>query len=193
MNEAFRPDMVPEYSCLLYGRSFLCIFEPYPSAVISTDRLFIRPLAEPDTGFIFDLLNTERWIRFIGNRNIHSEGDALAYIRKINENPDTSFYTVTLKETNIPVGLITLIRRDYLDFRDIGFAFLPAYSGKGYAYEAAKAVLDSQAENAETLLAITLPDNKASIRLIEKLGLKFERVIERETESLYLYSTSPLT
>lgn len=98
-----------------------------------TDRLFIRQLSETDAGFIFELLNTESWIRYIGNRNIHSEADALAYIRKINENQNTTYYTVTLKETNTPAGLVTLIKRDYLDFRDIGFAFLPAYGGRGYA------------------------------------------------------------
>lgn len=162
--------------------------------MINTERLFIRQLSETDTGFIFELLNTERWIRYIGNRNIHSETDALAYIRKINENPDTLYYTVTLQETDTPVGLVTLIQRDYLDFRDIGFAFLPAYSGRGYAYEAVKAVLDQQAEsnNTATLLAVTLPDNTASIRLIEKLGLKFERIIERDKERLHLYGTHPL-
>jgi len=160
--------------------------------LLSTDRLFIRQLSETDAGFIFELLNTERWIRYIGNRHIHSEADALAYIRKINENPAIIYYTVTLRETNAPVGLVTLIQRDYLDFRDIGFAFLPACSGKGYAYEAAKTVLENQTGNAETLLAVTLPDNTASIRLIEKLGLRFERVIERDKESLYLYSSLPL-
>lgn len=162
---------------------------------ICTERLFIRPLSKKDAQFIFELLNTERWIRYIGNRNIHSETDALAYIRKINENPDTTYHTVTLTETNVPIGLVTLIKRDYLDFRDIGFAFLPACSGKGYAYEAAKAVLENQAKsnNAETLLAVTLPDNTASIKLIEKLGLKFDRIIERDNESLYLYSTLPQT
>lgn len=161
---------------------------------IRTERLFIRQLSEKDTPFIFELLNTESWIRYIGNRNIHSEADALAYIRKINENPNTTYQTVTLRETNTPIGLITLIQRDYLDFRDIGFAFLPAYSGKSYAYEAAKAVLENRAESnyTEILLAVTLPDNLASIRLIEKLGLKFERVIVRDKENLYLYSSLPV-
>lgn len=162
--------------------------------MINTERLSIRRLSEEDAAFIFELLNTGSWIKYIGNRNIHSEADALAYIQKINENPNTDYRIVTLRETNTPIGLITLIRRDYLDFRDIGFAFLPAYSGRGYAYEAAKAVLDHPAENnqAETLLAITLPANTASIRLIEKLGLTFERIIERNKESLYLYSRPPV-
>lgn len=162
--------------------------------MINTERLSIIPLSETDTAFIFELLNTDCWIRYIGHRNIYTEADALAYIRKINENPDTTYLTVTLRETHTPVGLITLIRRNYLDFRDIGFAFLPVYAGKGYAYEAAKAVLDNLAESnsKEALLAITLPDNTASIRLIEKLGLRFERIIERDKESLHLYSTHPL-
>jgi len=161
--------------------------------MINTERLSIRQLAESDANFIFELLNTESWIRYIGNRNIHTEADALAYIQKINESPDTAYQTVTLKKTNTPIGLITLIQRDYLNFRDIGFAFLPTYSGKGYAYEAAKTVIKNQTESnsAETLLAITLPNNTASIRLIEKLGLTFERIIERDREILHLYSTTP--
>lgn len=161
--------------------------------MINTERLAIRPLAETDTAFIFELLNSESWIRYICNRNIHTEADALAYIRKINENPDTAYLTVALRGTRTPIGLVTLIRRSYLEFRDIGFAFLPAYTGKGYAYEAAKAVLAhvKESNSAETLLAITLPDNTASIRLIEKLGLRFERIVERDRETLHLYSTTP--
>ncbi len=160
--------------------------------MINTERLFIERLSEKDTHFIFDLLNTDGWIRYIGNRNIHSETDALAYIEKINEDPDITYWTVTLKEANTAIGVITLIKRNYLDFNDIGFAFLPEYSNKGYAYEAAKAVLSSLSENdgIENILAITLPGNTASIRLIEKLGLLFERIIERGNEKLYLYSGS---
>lgn len=155
--------------------------------MMKTKQLFIRRLSEKDTRFIFKLLNTEGWIRYIGNRNIHSEADALTYIQKINENPNIIYWTVVLKETNSEIGLVTLIKRDYLYFRDIGFAFLPEYSDKGYAYEASKAVLESLTE---TILAITLPENKSSIRLIEKLGLKFEKAFKVEHENLLLYSNS---
>lgn len=160
--------------------------------MINTARLVIKTLSEEDAHFIFDLLNTDGWIRYIGYRHIHAEADALAYIRKITEDPDTRYWTVRLNETNATIGLVTLIRRDYLDFHDIGFAFLPQYANKGYAYEAAQAVLSKLAKGGgiENILAITLPGNTASIRLIEKLGLRFERIIERSNEKLYLYSGS---
>lgn len=159
---------------------------------INTTWLFIEPLSEKDASFIFELLNTDGWIKYIGNRNINSRTDAITYIQKINENPDITYWTVTLKETRAPIGLITLIKRDYLNFNDIGFAFLPAFSQKGYAYEAAKAVLHNLAEHRmiENILAITLPENKSSIKLIEKLGLKFEKTIEHDNEKLQLYSAS---
>lgn len=155
--------------------------------MITTERLFVEKLSEKDTHFIFELLNTEDWIRYIGNRNIHSEVDALKYIQKINKNSDTTYWKVVLQETDNSIGLITLIKRDYLDFSDIGFAFLPAYYHKGYAYEAAKAVLESLSENTT---AITLPENTSSVKLIEKLGLKFEKTIQAECEILFLYSNS---
>lgn len=157
---------------------------------IYTERLTIEPLSEEEDAFIFELLNTEGWIRYIGNRNINAESDAVVHIQKIKENPATTYWSVKLKETQAPIGLVTLIKRDYLDFHDIGFAFLPAFSGKGYAYEATKAILQHLAESnhIENILAITLPENKSSIKLIKKLGLQFEKIIEQDKEHLYLYS-----
>lgn len=157
----------------------------------NTKRLVIEPLSEKDASFIFELLNTDGWIKYIGNRNINSIVDALDYIKAVNEkNHKTSgnIWTVRLKETNIAIGIITFIERDYLDFNDIGFAFLPAFCNKGYAYEATKVVLEHLA--VETVFAITLPENKYSIKLIEKLGLKFERIIEQNNEKLHLYGAS---
>lgn len=159
---------------------------------INTERLFIEQLSEADASFIFELLNTEDWIKYIGNRNINSPADAVTYIQKINENPDITYWSVKLRAPKAAIGLITLIKRDYLDFNDIGFAFLPAFSKKGYAYEATKAVLLNLAKNniIENILAITLPGNKSSVKLIEKLGLKFEKIIEQNNEKLHLYGAS---
>ncbi|MCC6180497.1 MAG: GNAT family N-acetyltransferase [Bacteroidia bacterium] len=78
-----------------------------------------------------------------------------------------------------------MIKRNYLDFKVIGFAFLQTFSNKGYAYEATKAVLENLA--VETVFAVTLQENQSSIKLIEKLGLKFERIIEQNNEKLHLY------
>lgn len=154
--------------------------------MITTDRHTIRPLEESDSHFILELLNTEGWLRYIGNRNINSEADALSYIRRINENPNAVYWVIVLKENHTAIGLVTLIQRDYLEFRDIGFALLPAYSNQGHAYEATKAVL---AHLNESITAITLSENKASIKLIERLGFKFDKIIERENEKLSLYRT----
>lgn len=161
---------------------------------IDTERLFIRPLSTKDTQFILELLNTEGWLQYIGNRNINDETAALGYIQRIRENPQVTYWTVLCKASAAPTGLVTLIQRDYLDAPDIGFAFLPAFSGEGYAYEATKAVLVNLARHnvVERMYAITLPGNKASIKLLERLGLKFERIIEPDKEPLLLYSASKI-
>lgn len=159
---------------------------------MNTERLIIQPLAESDTNFIYELLNSEGWIKYIGNRNIKSLEDATAYIRRIENNHNTTYWTVFLKETKEAIGIITLIKRDYLDYQDIGFAFLPAYSHKGYAYEATLATLKYLSTNQpfEKIGAITIRENVSSIKLIKRLGLKFERELEQENEKLFLYSAS---
>jgi len=158
--------------------------------ILHTGRLLLQPLAETDFAFIQELLNTEGWIKFIGNRNIHSKEDAVAYIKKIADNPAIHYWTVRTKEDQQPIGLVTLIQRDYLDQPDIGFAFLPAAAGKGYAYEAAKALLDHVLlDDAVTAIhAVILPDNISSIRLTKKLGLTFDRLVNIEEEELHIYS-----
>ena len=88
-------------------------------------------------------------------------------------------YLVELKEDGRPLGICGLIKRDFLDDVDVGFAFLPQYWGQGYAYEAASAVLAYGWEvvGLKRIVAITTSDNHRSARLLEKLGLRFERMI----------------
>jgi [ribosomal protein S5]-alanine N-acetyltransferase len=157
--------------------------------ILKTERLSLQPLSENDSEFIIELLNTEGWIKYIGNRNIQSNADAIAYIQKINANKNIRYWTVKLKDTKSPIGLVTLIKRDYLEHNDIGFAFLPLFYAKGYAYEAANAVLNYLSKNklATNILAETLPENMSSIKLLEKLGLRFEKEMEIENETLHIY------
>ncbi|MBC7937961.1 MAG: GNAT family N-acetyltransferase [Rhizobacter sp.] len=159
---------------------------------IATERLLLSLLKEEDHTFIIELLNSEGWLQFIGERNVRSKEDAIAYIQKINHNPNITYWTVTEKTTQQPIGLVTLIQRDYLNEPDIGFAFLPQAGGKGYAYEAAKAVLDAISGEGKlsAIYAVTLPANTASIKLIEKLGLAFNKKVEIEKEELSIYSVS---
>lgn len=162
------------------------------SSPINTARLLIDALTGNDHAFIFELLNTEGWINFIGQRNIHTKEDAIAYINKILSNKNLHYRVARLQENNIPIGLVTLIKRDYLAHHDIGFAFLPAFAGKGYAHEAVVAVLQQIKANAthSHLLATTVPQNTASIRLIKKLGLQFQEPITEQGELLHVYGAS---
>src|ERR1051326_8167711 len=125
---------------------------------ITTERLLLDILTSDDSTFIRELVNTEGWLRFIGDRNIRSNEDAIAYINKINNNPGFTYWVVRLKDKDLPAGIISFLKRDYLEYADIGFAFLPQHSGKGYAYEAAREVLSVLTKTPEyvTVLATTL-------------------------------------
>jgi [ribosomal protein S5]-alanine N-acetyltransferase len=156
----------------------------------TTDRLTLKRLAPNDNAFIFELLNTKGWIQFIGNRNIETMDDADKYIQKIMNNPNVVYWVVQLKETRANIGLITFIKRDYLDHHDIGFAFLPKHANNGYAFEAAKTVLTDllKVDQHQTIVATTLPNNAQSIKLLEKLGLQFVKIFENENEALCLFA-----
>ena len=156
---------------------------------LSTKRLEIAPLEVSDAYFIRELVNTEGWLKFIGNRNINTGTEAVAYIEKIKSNENISYWIVRLKDGEQSIGIITYIKRDYLDHHDIGFAFLPDSTGKGYAYEATSTVL-YQLVNEQKLpriLATTIPENISSIKLLQKIGLQFEKEIEISNEKLHVY------
>ncbi|HEU4470600.1 MAG TPA: GNAT family N-acetyltransferase, partial [Flavisolibacter sp.] len=156
-----------------------------------TDRLVLRDFAKEDGPFVLYLLNTPSWQRFIGDRGVRTLVDAERYIAGTLMSPyaqGLGMYLVETRQSGEPVGMCGLVRRDYLSYPDIGFAFLPQHMGKGYAFEAASAVIAHAAEiSMKRIHAITLPGNVASIGLIEKLGLQFEerRAISGETLSIY--------
>ena len=141
-----------------------------------------------DAEFIFELLNSEGWLKFIGDRNIKSTEDAQNYIQKIMDNPKINYWVV--KSGDEKIGMISFIKRDYLDHHDLGFAFLPDHSNKGFAYEAAEKVLKELLQDQEykIILGTTKTDNRSSIKLLEKLGFKYTREIENEGTMLSLYS-----
>jgi len=165
--------------------------ESIPTTYV-TSRLQIDQLSLTDAAFIMKLVNTSEWIRFIGDRDVHTIADAERYVKRIIENPVVNYYVVKLSTLKIPIGIITVIARDYLDHPDLGFAFLPEFSGKGFAYEASKVILtDILADSIhETVLAITVPDNARSVQLLEKLGFRFTRELERDDEVLSIYSVN---
>jgi RimJ/RimL family protein N-acetyltransferase len=137
-----------------------------------------------DAAFMLELLNDPSWLRFIGDRGVRTLDDASAYILSgpmaMYERLGYGFYIIELKEDGTPLGICGLVKRDFLDDVDIGYALLPAYWSKGYAHEAASAVMTYAAGELgfKRLLAITSPNNHSSIKLLEKLGLRYERTME---------------
>lgn len=155
-----------------------------------TERLFLRTMNVADSAFIFELVNTAGWIKFIGDRNIKTTEDADNYIQKIITNPQINYRVVTLQEQQTSIGIITFIKRDYLDHYDIGFAFLPAFNKQGYAFEATKEVLTDLLNTGEysKILATTIHENISSIQLLKKLGFSFSKEITHEHLALELYA-----
>ncbi len=151
--------------------------------MLGTERLIISKFSVDDAAFVLELLNTPAWLAFIGDRNVHTLDDAKQYILTGALTSYERFgfgpYAVGLRSNDVPIGICGLYKRDALPDIDIGFAFLPEYAGKGFGYEAASAVL----VYAKTVLGltrmtgITKPTNENSIRLLEKLGMRFEKKI----------------
>lgn len=157
--------------------------------VLETERLVLRRLTLNDAPFIVELLNEPSFLRFIGDRAVKTEQDARQYLLK---GPIASYerfgfglYLVFLKDTGDPIGICGLLRRDTLPDVDVGFAFLPAYWRQGYASESAAAVLTHGRETIglKRIVAITSPDNLGSIKVLEKIGLRFEGLIRLGDDS----------
>lgn len=156
-----------------------------------TDRLILKAMDTSDHEFIYTLVNTPGWLTYIGDRQIHSAEAAIPYIQKIMDNPLVQYWVVSLKSDHTPIGIITFIKRDYLYTEDLGFAFLPAYTSKGYAYESAQCILkECFVHGFKTLLATTIKENQNSIRLLNKLGFKFSKEIMVDEELLWLFEIS---
>ncbi|MDQ1096754.1 MULTISPECIES: GNAT family N-acetyltransferase [Chryseobacterium] len=157
---------------------------------ILTDRLIINELQAHDHLFILELVNSPGWLEFIGDRNIQTPDDAVDYIEKITGSPHIKYWTVRLKADDHPAGIITLIKRDYLEYYDIGFAFLPEYTGAGYSSEATRAVLETLPEEvlSDKIVAVTTEENSRSVRLLEKLKFTFESRVEADGKILLQYA-----
>ncbi len=154
-----------------------------------TSRLLLKLMTIEDYQFIKTLVNTEGWITFIGDRKVNTDEDSKNYIQKLLDNKNINYWVVTLKSNLTPIGVITLIKRDALEFQDLGFAFLPEFGGKGYAFEASAFLLDELKSSVpnQTISAITIPENNKSIMLLEKLGFIFKEKTVIENETLFVY------
>lgn len=157
-----------------------------------TKRLELSFLTEEDAPFILELLNSEGWIKYIGDRGVNTLGDAKEYV---NSGPQKSYkqhgyglMLITKKETDEKIGICGLLKRDYLDSPDIGFALLPQYQGKGLMKEACLNRLSwAKEKNLTCIQAICDPKNERSIGLLGKLGFSFISKMVRDQETISLY------
>jgi ribosomal-protein-alanine N-acetyltransferase len=154
-----------------------------------SDNLIIESVSEADNLFMYELVNSPGWLAFIGDRQVTSPDLATDYIRQMQNNPSIDYYVVRDKVGTRPVGIVSFIKRDYLVAHDLGFAFLPEFTGKGYAFEAAKTLLIAKAsEGHRLILATTLPRNKKSVALLLKLGFSFTGVGNNGQDTIHIYS-----
>jgi [ribosomal protein S5]-alanine N-acetyltransferase len=151
------------------------------AANIKTERLTLRPFTQNDAAFIVELLNDPGWLRFIGDRQVRTADDARAYLTNgpLAHAAKHGFALGAVERTSdgALIGMCGLIRREGLDDVDLGYALLPAYRGQGYAREAAAAWLACGFERfgLQRIVAITTLDNAASGRLLEAIGMRFEK------------------
>lgn len=148
-----------------------------------TERLILKPAEVQDANFFLELYNMPSFIQYIGDRNLRTKEDAENYItnRFIPQIEKLGFgnYVVILKEDHTKIGAVGIFEREGLDVLDIGFSFLEKYEGKGYAYESANKLKEVAATDfgVHKISAITTKDNFSSQKLIERLGLKFQKMV----------------
>jgi len=163
---------------------------------IKTPRLILRRATHDDAAFILKLLNQPDWIEYIGDRNI---GDLAAAAVYINERLIAAYnrdgfglYPVDLQSSGETIGLCGLVKRQTLPDPDIGFAFLDNWQGQGFAREAARATLKHAHDDLgiDRVIGFTLPENNRSIRLLESIGMVFDRKVfvddDRQACNLYV-------
>ena len=165
---------------------------------LCTDRLRLRRLVLDDAPFILKLVNDPSWLEFIGDKGVRTEDDARAYLARgpidMYARLGVGLYLVELRDDGTPIGICGLIKRESLADVDIGFAFLPEWRSKGYAREAALAVMThaKRDHSIRRLVAITAPRNENSIRLLTRLGMTLEESVElpRDGGKSLLFSRS---
>jgi ribosomal-protein-alanine N-acetyltransferase len=166
------------------------------SVVATTRRLTLRELTTADAPFIWELVGDPDFIRFIGDRGVRSVDDAGQYLERgpfdMYARHGFGLWGVELKATGTPIGMCGLLKRDWLDDVDIGYALLPAFRGQGYAFEAARAVLTHAMDTLglPRVAAIVSPGNEKSEALLGRLGMTPRRMVRAPdtAKDLQLYA-----
>jgi RimJ/RimL family protein N-acetyltransferase len=164
--------------------------------IAETNRLIISKISLEDAPFFLKLVNTPHWIKYIGDRNLKTIKDAEDYltkgILKSYKELGFGFYLLQNKSDNESIGICGLVKRDQLDDVDFGFALLPEFEGQGFGFEASTTILKVAKDvfKIKIILAITLPINTNSIKLLEKLGFNYEKRVKayEDDEELLLFA-----
>jgi RimJ/RimL family protein N-acetyltransferase len=151
--------------------------------VAKTNRLHLRHIEIEDAGFMLSLLNDPDFLKFVGDKQVRDLDSAQSYIR---QGPIASYdtygfglYLIELIDSREVIGICGLLKRGFLDGTELGFALMPEYRGQGYAFEAAQATIDLARDTLKLsgLIAITVDNNVRSNRLLQKLGMSFDKLI----------------
>ncbi len=163
---------------------------------IETKRLILRPVdAERDAAFVLRMLNEPDYIANVTDRNVRTLAAAKDYIREkflpgherygvgycvVFLRPGATARQVELKSSGTPVGSCGLMKRDTMEDFDIGYSTLTQYAGNGYAFEAAWAMMEygRRELGLKRIIGFTSPTNAKSTHLLEKLRLRFERMVQ---------------
>ena len=166
--------------------------------VLETERLRLRRLSIDDAEFILRLLNEPSFIQYIGDKKVRTIEDARLYLLN---GPIASYqkygfglFLIELQDSGTPIGMCGLLRRDVLEEIDLGYALIPEFWSQGYGYEAAAAVKSyaGQVLGMQRIVAITNIENQSSIRLLEKIGFRFEKMVRLagEQEEVMLFGSN---
>jgi len=164
-----------------------------PYFMMRASRLLISHFTVDDAAFILELVNTEGWLKYIGDKNIRSMEDATRYLLDgpLSDYKKDGFglFKIIELDSGESVGMCGLLERNYLEYPDMGFALLPEFEGRGFMTEACEYLLQwySEVLGLERISAIVQQDNSRSIGLLRKLDFTFDKMIERDGDMLRLY------
>lgn len=153
---------------------------------LETPRLSLRRLEPDDAEFLVGLLNQPSFLANIGDRGVRDANDARRYLR---EGPMAMYgrfgfglWLLSRRDDGAPIGMCGLLKRDTLPDVDVGYALLPQFWGQGYALEAVQATLRHAASKfgLKRVIGVVSEGNVASIRVLEKAGMRFERMVSMQ-------------
>jgi RimJ/RimL family protein N-acetyltransferase len=151
--------------------------------IIETPRLTIRSLTREDAEFVLRLTNEPSFLSNIGDKGIRDLDDAKRFLAQgtwtSQQHRGLGQFVVELKANGAAIGICGLLYREQINVTDIGFAFFPEYWGRGFAFEAADAVMQYGYSELglATIVGLTTRDNAPSIRVLEKLGMRFREMV----------------